>query len=113
MNDVLYVHAREHNDLFLLNINCNDLHIHNIDAKRCNLSDDSDMYMWHCRLGHIRIKHMKKLRSDGILESLDFGSLHRCEPFIMDKMTWTPFSGVMEWVADLLGIILASTCVDQ
>ena len=28
--------------------------------------------MWHCRLGHIGVKRMKKLHADGLLESLDY-----------------------------------------
>ena len=54
MNDIFYVHARESNGLFLLNLDSRT-HIHNIDAKRIKLSDDTAMYMWHCRLGHIGI----------------------------------------------------------
>ena len=110
MNDVFYVHAPKSNGLFLLNLDCNDSHIHNINAKRCKLSDDSTMYMWHCRRGHIGVKRMKKLHSDGLLESLDFGSLDRCEPCLMGKMTKTPFFGVMEWATDLLGIIRMDVC---
>src|SRR4051812_3709921 len=63
------------------------------------------MTMWHCRLGHIGIKCMKKLHSDVLLESLDFGSLDTCEPCLMGKMTRTPFNGRMERASDLLGII--------
>ena len=48
---------------------------------------------------------MKKLHSNGLLESLDFGSLDTCEPCLMGKMTRTQFNGIMERAADLLGII--------
>ena len=48
---------------------------------------------------------MKKLHSDGLLESLDFESLDRCEACLMGKMTKTPFSGMMERATDLLEII--------
>jgi hypothetical protein len=53
---------------------------------------------------------MKKLHNDGLLESLDFESLDRCEPCLMGKMTKTPFSGMMERAADLLGIIHTDVC---
>ena len=56
-------------------------HIHNVDAKRIKLNDDISAYMWHCRLGHIGVKRMKKLHSDGLLESLDFESFDTCEPW--------------------------------
>jgi hypothetical protein len=60
--------------------------------------------MWHCHLGHIGVKCMKKLHSDGLLESLDYESIETCEPCLMGKMTRTLFSGSVEQV-DLLEII--------
>ena len=62
-------------------------HIYNIEAKRCKVNNDSATYLWHCRLGHIGVKRMKKLHADGILESLDYESLGACEPCLMGKMT--------------------------
>ena len=56
----------------LLNLDCSDTHI---DAKRCKVNNDSATCLWHCRLGHIGLKRMKKLHSDGLLESLDYESL--------------------------------------
>ena len=73
--------------LFLLNLDHSDKHIHNIDAKRCKVDNDSATYLWHCRLGHIGIKRMKKLHTDGLLEPLDYESLGTCEPCLMGKMT--------------------------
>jgi hypothetical protein len=48
---------------------------------------------------------MKKLHSDGLLDSLDFESFDMCEPCLMGKMTETPFFGIMERATDLLEII--------
>ena len=75
MNNIFYGHAPEKNGLFLLNLDSSDTHIHNVDAKRIKLNDDNTTYLWHCRLGHIGVKRMRKLHSDGLLESLDFDSL--------------------------------------
>ena len=52
-----------------------DTHIHNIDAKRCKVNNDSATYLWHCPLGHIGVKRTKKLHVDGLSESLDYESL--------------------------------------
>ncbi|KAK1633069.1 hypothetical protein QYE76_007384, partial [Lolium multiflorum] len=101
--------APEKNGLFLLDLDSSDTHIHNIDAKRIKLNDNST-YMWHCRLGHIGVKRMKKLHTDGLLESLEFESLDRCEACLMGKMTKTPFSGIMERATDLLEIIHTDVC---
>ena len=38
------------------------------------VDNDSATYLWHCRLGHIGVKRMKKLHVDGLLESLDYES---------------------------------------
>src|SRR3954468_18008392 len=76
-----------------------------LKSKKCKVNNDSATYLWHCCLGHIGVKRMKKLHADGLLESLD-----ACEPSLMGKMTKTPFSGTMERVTDLLEIIHTDVC---
>ena len=98
------------NENSLLDLDHSDTHIHNIDAKRCKVDNDSATYLWHCRLCHIGVKLMKKLHVDGVLESLDYESLDTCEPCLMGKMTKTPFSGTMERATDLLEIIHTDVC---
>ena len=63
MNKTFYGHTSNVNGL--LNLDCGDTHIHNIDAKRCKVDNDSATYLWHCHLSHIGIKRMKKLHVDG------------------------------------------------
>src|SRR3989337_1997135 len=89
MNKTFYGHTPNVNGL--LNLDRSDTHIHNIDAKRCKVINDSTTFLWHCRLGHIGVKRMKKLHVDGLLETLDFESLDTCEPCLMGKMTKTRF----------------------
>ena len=81
-----------------------------LKPKRCKVNNDSATYLWHCRLGHIGVKRMKKLHIDGLLESLDYESLGTCEPCLMGKMTKTPFSGTMERATDLLEIMHTDVC---
>ena len=90
--------------------NHSNTHIHNIDAKRCKVNNDSATYLWHCRLGHIGVKRMKKLHKDGFSESLGYESFDACEPCLLGKMTKTPFSGTMEQATDLLEIIHTDVC---
>ena len=66
--------------------------------------------MWHCHLGHIDVKRMKKLHVDGLLESFDCESLDACEPCLMGKMTKTLFFGTMERATYLLEIIHTDVC---
>ena len=103
MNKTFYGHT--HNVNGLLNLDRTSTHIHNIEAKRCRVDNDSATYLWHCRLGHIGVKRMKKLHVVGLLESLDYESSDTCEPCLMGKMTKTPFSRTMERATDLLDII--------
>src|SRR6187401_1996561 len=110
MGNIFYGHAPEVRGLFLLNLDSDDTHVHNIDAKRCRVDNDNTTFLWHCRLGHIGVKRMRKLHADGLLESLDFESLDTCEPCLMGKMTRTPFSGTMERASDLLEIIHTDVC---
>ena len=88
-----------------MNLDRSDTHIHNIEGKRCKVNNDSATYLWHCHLGHIGVKRMKKLHVDGFLESLD-----ACEPCLMGKMAKNPFSGTMERATDLLEIIHTDVC---
>jgi hypothetical protein len=53
---------------------------------------------------------MKELHKDGLLESLDFDSLNRCEPCLMGKMNKTPFTYFVERVTNLLEIIHNDVC---
>ena len=87
-----------------------DSPIYNINAKRPRLADLNPTYMWHCRLGHISEKHMKKLRSDGLLTSFDFESYETCETCLLGKMTKTPFTGFPERASDLLELIHTDVC---
>ena len=105
MSNIFYGHAPLKSGLFLLNLDCVDTHIHNIDAKRCKVDNDSATYLWHCHLGHISVKRMKKLHDDGLLESLDTR-----EPCLMGNMTKTLFFGTMERASDLLEIIHTDVC---
>ena len=109
MSNIFYGHAPNVRGLFILNLD-SDTHIHNIETKRVRVNNDSAIFLWHCRLGHIGVKRMKKLHADGLLESLDFDSLDTCEPCLMGKMTKTPFSRTMERATDLLEVIHTDVC---
>ena len=108
MNRTLYGYTPNENSL--LDLDHSDTHIHNIDAKRCKVDNDSATYLWHCRLGHIGVKRMKKLHKDGLLESLGYESFDACEPCLFGKMTKTLFSRTMEQATDLLEIIHTDVC---
>ena len=89
MNKTFHGHTPNENSL--LDLDRSDTHIHNIDAKRCKVNNDSATYLWHCHLGHIGVKRVKKLHKDRFLESLGYESFDACEPCLLGKMTKTPF----------------------
>ena len=72
MTNIFYGHAPLKSGLFLLNLDSSDTHIHNIEAKRCN---DSATYLWHCRLGHIGVKRMKKIHAEQLVRRDPFQRL--------------------------------------
>jgi hypothetical protein len=73
---VLYVHAPDHDGLYILDL---VVHINSVDVKRCKHS------VWHCRLGHVGVKRMKKLHNDVLLGSLHFDSFDTCEPCLLGR----------------------------
>jgi hypothetical protein len=105
LNNIINDHALNVNGL--LNLDRSNTHVHNTNAK---IDNDSTTYLWHCRLGHIGVKRMKKLHANGLLESLDYESFETCEPCLMGKMTKTSFSGTMERATNLLEIIHTDVC---
>ena len=110
MSNIFYGHAPLKSGLFLLNLDSSDTHILNIEANRCRVDNDNATYLWHCRLGHIGVKRMKKLNSNGLLESLDYESFGTCELCLMGKMTKNPFSRTMERAKELLENIHTDVC---
>ena len=61
MNKTFYGHTPGVDGL--LNLDHGNTHIHNIDAKRCKVDNDSATYLRHFCLGHIGVKRMKKLHN--------------------------------------------------
>jgi hypothetical protein len=83
---VFFVNAPDCDGLYILDL---ITHVNSVDVKRCKHSDDNATYVWHCRLGHVGVKHTKKLHNDGLLGTLDFDSFDMCEPCLLGKMTRT------------------------
>jgi hypothetical protein len=95
MNNIFYGHAPIIDGLFIMNLE-SEWNIYNINAKHRKTNDMNSTYLWHCQLGHIGHKRMKKLHQDGLLQSLDFESFDSCKACLIGKMTQTPFSGYVE-----------------
>ena len=55
MSNIFYGHAPNVRGLFILNLDSDNTHIHNTETKRVRVHNDSAMFLWHCRLGHIAV----------------------------------------------------------
>ena len=70
----------------------------------------SDIYLWHCRLGHINKNRINRLTQEGILEVSDCESLLTCESCLLGKMTKSSFTEKGERATELLGLIHTDVC---
>ncbi|GJY03070.1 hypothetical protein Tco_0361222 [Tanacetum coccineum] len=89
--------------------------------KKLSNTNDSSMYaittkeqnqfrilfsLVHCRLGTtLEMKRIEKLQHDGLLNSIDIGSLGKCVSCLSGKMARKPYSHQVERAKDLLGLI--------
>ena len=103
MNKTFYGHTPNKN--VLLDLDRGNTHFHNIEAKRCKVNNDSATYLWHCHLGHIGVKCMKKLHQMDHLGSLDFESLEIFKSYHMGKMTESLVFSKLEQENNLLEVI--------
>lgn len=90
------------NSLFALNL---DNTILNTDNKRTKHSDLNNIYLWYCRLSHIGLKFISKLNKDMVLQSFDLWSNDECKPYLLGKVTKSPFTKHSERAIELLDII--------
>ena len=95
------------NGLYLLEM---DKQVLNINNKRLKTCHENETLMWHCRLGHINEKRIKKLQEVGLLGQFDLKSIETCEPCLLGKMTKAPFTKKGERVDSLLGLIHTDVC---
>ena len=94
--------------LFILNLECKA--VYNVNVKRLKPNDLSETYLWHCRLGHISWKRMRKLHGDGLLDSSGLEPFEICESCLLGKMTKTPFAKSCERASGLLELVHSDVC---
>ncbi|GJU52860.1 retrotransposon protein, putative, ty1-copia subclass [Tanacetum coccineum] len=105
-NNMFYFDAFPRNDIFKIHIDgviSIDKYVFHV-AKRTKY-DLNKTYLWHCRLGHINKQRIKKLQSDGILESTGSDSFNESEQCVCGKMTKNHFSSIGNRDEDLLVLI--------
>jgi hypothetical protein len=107
-NDIFYAHFPLVKGLYV--IDSENKTICNVSTKRARPNDLNSTFIWHCRLGHINEKRIKRLHNDGFLNSFDFESLDVCESCLLGRKTKSPFTGHSERANDLLGVVHIDVC---
>ncbi|GJX48596.1 retrotransposon protein, putative, ty1-copia subclass [Tanacetum coccineum] len=111
-NNMVYFSAVPRDDIFeidLSNSYANDSSIYTVSNKRSKLDLDSAL-LWHCRLGHISKKRIKKLQHDGLLNSTDFKAFEKRVSCMSGKMARKPYTHQVERAKDLFGLIHTDVC---
>ena len=89
VNNSMIIKAKLSNGIYVLSWPVSVMYT---SSKRPRLENVSDLYLWHCRLGHINQNRINKMRGEGLLEVSDSNSLSTCESCLLDKMTKSPFT---------------------
>ena len=63
-----------------------------MSSKYPRISDVSDIYPWHCRLGHVNKNRINRLIQEGIVEVNDCESLPICESYLLEKIIKSSFT---------------------
>nr|GEV63736.1 hypothetical protein [Tanacetum cinerariifolium] len=106
-NNLVYFMAVPQDGIFEIDMSCfntNDSSMYGITNKRAQINLDSSL-LWHCRLGNICMKRIKKLQHNGLLNSIDIESLGKCVSCMSGKMERKPYSHQVERAKDLLRLI--------
>nr|GEU91681.1 hypothetical protein [Tanacetum cinerariifolium] len=106
-NYMVYFSAIPRDDIFeidLSNSYTNESSIYVVSNKRAKLDFDSFL-LWHCRLGHISKKSIKKLQHDGLLDSSDLRDFEKYVSCMSGKMERKPYTHQVERAKGLLRLI--------
>ncbi|GKD38515.1 retrotransposon protein, putative, ty1-copia subclass [Tanacetum coccineum] len=111
-NNMIYFNAIPRDDIYEIVMsysNTNNSSKYAVTNKRAKLNLNSAL-LWHCRLGHINKKRIKKLQLGGLLNSTDIKSFEKRVACMSDKMARKPYSHQVERAKDLLGLIYTDVC---
>ena len=107
LNGLHYGSGVKIDGLYLLDL---DTPLLSIQTKRPRISNESEAFMWHCRLGHINENRIKRLKETGLLGQFEMDSLDTCDSCLLGKMTKAPFKKKGERANDLLGLVHSDVC---
>nr|GEX17305.1 hypothetical protein [Tanacetum cinerariifolium] len=106
-NNMVYFSAVPRDGIFKIDLSDSYTNVSSMYALS-NKRDKSNLdsaFLWHCRLGHISKKHIKKLQHDGLLNLTDLRDFEKCIPCMFEKMARKPYMQQVDRAKDLLGLI--------
>nr|GEY92363.1 hypothetical protein [Tanacetum cinerariifolium] len=83
-NNMVYFSAIQRDGIFEIDLSnslTNESSIYVVSNKRAKLDLDPAL-LWHCRLGHISKKRIKKLQPDGLLDSSKLRAFEKCVSYV-------------------------------
>ena len=89
LNDIIIFHGQKKHKIYTLSWPVNVMHTTN---KCLKIDKVNDIYLWHCRLGHINKNRINRLAQQRILKINNFESLLTYESCLVGKMTKSPFT---------------------
>ena len=107
MNNSMIIKAKLNNGIYVLS---QPVSVMYTSSKHPRLKNISNLYLWHCRLGHVNQSGINKMRGEGLLEVSDSDSLPTCESCLLGKMTKSPFTKKGERATELLSLIHTDVC---
>ena len=90
MNNINVMNGELNNKIYILSQPVSVMYSTN---KYPRISDVSDLYLWHCRLGHVNKNRINRLTQEGIFEVSDCESLPIYEFYLLGKIFQSPFIG--------------------
>ena len=80
-------------------------------SNKCpRIIDVSNIYLWHCRLGHVNKNRINRLTQEKILKVSDCESLPICKSCLLEKITKSPFTEKDERASEVLSLIHTDVC---
>ena len=78
--------------------------------KRPRVDNVMDVYLWHCRLGHINKNRMNRLSKEKILKLNDYESSSTYESYLLGKMIKSLFTEKGERASNVLSLVHTDVC---
>ena len=107
MNGVNVMNRQLNNKIYILS---QPVSIMYTSSKCPRISDVSDIYLWHCRLGHINKNKINRLTQERILEVSDCKSLPTRESCLLEKMIKSSFTEKDKRASKVQSLIHTDVC---